>query len=79
MKDIERSSDNKYCRELTITNIKRNKNSKWYSLIYIKDTNKLECYINNSCDKFPINRVIPTIPIIDLLWLVNGDTEEATE
>lgn len=68
MKFIERSTDNKYCRELTI------ETNKTYSLIYIKETKKVECFVEH-CDKFPKNYVLPTVPIQDLLWLMNGDTK----
>ena len=66
MKYIERSTDNKYCRELSVYTSKDN-----YSLIYVKETQKLEISIEYG-EKPTINRVLPTMSIADILWLING-------
>jgi len=68
MKDIERSTDNKYCRELTIMD-----KSNYFSLAFIKETKKIQIAVMNE-EYEDTNKIktLPTIPIKDLLWLMNG-------
>jgi hypothetical protein len=68
MKDWERSSDNKHCRELTLFD-----NGMWWSFIYWKKFQRLQ--IKHSNDYYETqskHRVTPNIPIKHLLWLMNG-------
>ena len=68
MKDIERSTDNKYCRELTILD-----KGNYFSLAFIKETKKLEITVfDKAWEQTTRVEVLPTIHIKDMLWLMNG-------
>ena len=66
----ERSTNNKYCRELTL-----NDDICWWTFIYEKATNRL---IVSHQDLSKLSgetqhRNTPNIPIKDLEWLINGE------
>ncbi len=63
----ERSTDNNHCRELTLND------KTYWDFIYEKQTNKLLIsHQDFSKDEETKHKNTPSIPIKDLIWLING-------